>query len=57
VVAVSLLSKKVLDNTLELFLYARPEMEMVLQKSFVNDEFKTKYLQMMADRYAQLGLV
>jgi serine/threonine-protein kinase HipA len=51
------LSKKVLDNTLELFLYARPEMEMVLQKSFVNDEFKTKYLQMMADRYAQLGLV
>ena len=51
------LSKKVLDNTLELFLYARPEMEMVLQKSFVNDEFKTKYLEMMANRYAQLGLV
>lgn len=51
------LSKKVLDNTLELFVYAKPEMEAVLAKSFVSDEFKMKYLNLMESRYKQLELL
>jgi serine/threonine-protein kinase HipA len=51
------LSKKVLDNTLELFVYAKPEMEAALAKSFVNDEYKMKYLSLMENRYNQLNLV
>ena len=51
------LSKKVLDNTLELFVYAKPEMEAVLAKSFVSEEFKMKYLSLMESRYMQLDLV
>lgn len=51
------LSKKVLDNTLELFVYAKPEMEAVLAKSFVSDEYKMKYLSLMESRYKQLNLV
>jgi serine/threonine-protein kinase HipA len=51
------LSKKVMDNTLELFVYAKPEMEAVLGKSFVSDEFKMKYLSLMESRYKQLDLV
>ena len=50
------LNKKVLDNTLELFLYAKPEMLTVLEKSFVSDEFKQKYLTLIENRYKQLGL-
>lgn len=50
------LSKKVLDNTLELFVYAKPEMEAVLGKSFVRDEYKMKYLSLMESRYKQLDL-
>ncbi len=51
------LSKKVLDNTLDLFVYAKPEMETVLAKSFVHEEYKMKYLNMMENRYKQLELL
>lgn len=51
------LNKKVLDNTLELFVYAKPEMEAVLAKSFVSEEYKMKYLSLMESRYNQLNLV
>jgi serine/threonine-protein kinase HipA len=50
------LSKKVLDNMLELFVYAKPEMEYALEKSFVSDDFKRKYAQLLNQRYGQLGL-
>lgn len=50
------LSKKVLDNTLELFVYAKPEMLEVLNKSFVSDEYKLKYMSLINARYKQLGL-
>jgi serine/threonine-protein kinase HipA len=51
------LNKKVLDNTLELFKYCKPEMFDVLDKSFVSDNLKTKYKKVVNKRYAQLGLV
>ena len=51
------LSKKVLDNTLSLFVYAKPEMLSVLEKSFVSEEFQMKYRALMESRYRQLGLV
>ncbi len=50
------LSKKVLDNTLELFVYAKPEMLAVLEKSFVSDEYKMKYMSLLETRYKELGL-
>ena len=50
------LNKKVLDNTLDLFVYAKPEMLSVLEKSFVNDEYKMKYFSLVENRYKQLGL-
>lgn len=50
------LSKKVLDNTLELFVYAKPEMLTVLDKSFVSDEYKMKYVSLMERRFRQLDL-
>lgn len=50
------LSKKVLDNTLELFVYAKPEMLAVLEKSFVSEEFQMKYRVLIENRYRQLGL-
>jgi serine/threonine-protein kinase HipA len=50
------LNKKVLDNTLELFYYCKPEMLAVLEKSFVNEEFKMKYAALLESRYKQLGL-
>ena len=50
------LNKKVLDNTLELFKYCRPEMFKVLDKSFVSDDFKLKYYSLVNSRYKQLGL-
>ena len=50
------LNKKVLDNTLELFVYAKPEMLAVLEKSFVTEEYKMKYVSLMDSRYRQLGL-
>lgn len=50
------LSKKVLDNTLELFVYAKPEMLAVLEKSFVSEEYKMKYYSLLENRYRQLGL-
>lgn len=51
------LSKKVLDNTLELFVYAKPEMENVLDKSFVSEAFKEKYKTLIEMRYKQLNLL
>ncbi len=51
------LNKKVLDNTLELFYYCKPEMLAVLEKSFVNDEYKDKYVSLVNNRYKQLDLV
>jgi serine/threonine-protein kinase HipA len=50
------LSKKVLDNTLQLFVYAKPEMLAVLEKSFVSDAFKEKYKALIDRRYRQLDL-
>lgn len=50
------LSKKVLDNTLELFYYCKPEMERVLEKSFVSEKYKVAYLKLLNNRYNQLGL-
>jgi serine/threonine-protein kinase HipA len=51
------LNKKILDNTLELFEYAKPEILEVLEKSFVSDAFKIKYSQLIDERYKQLGLL
>jgi len=50
------LNKKVLENTLELFTYCRPEMIDVINNSFVSKEFKEKYTSLVNDRYRQLGL-
>jgi len=50
------LSKKVLDNTLELFVYCKPEMRTVLENSFVSEGFKVKYLELIDRRYKQIGL-
>jgi serine/threonine-protein kinase HipA len=50
------LSKKVLDNTLTLFLYAKNEMFDVLDKSFVSDGFKMQYKTLIDSRYKQLGI-
>lgn len=51
------LNKKVLDNTLELFQYCKPELFDVLEKSFVSDDLKKKYKDCVNRRYKQLGLV
>jgi serine/threonine-protein kinase HipA len=51
------LNKKVLDNTLELFMYCKPEMENVLGKSFVSDEYKQQYLSLLNQRYQRLNLL
>lgn len=50
------LNKKVLDNTLELFQYCKPEMEAVIEKSFVSEEYKENYYALLNNRYKQLGL-
>lgn len=50
------LNKKVLDATLELFTYCKPEMMSVLEKSFVNEEFQQKYANLLNKKYKQLGL-
>jgi serine/threonine-protein kinase HipA len=51
------LNKKVLDNTLELFKYCKPEIQAVLERSFVSDEYKAMYELLINQRYKQLGLV
>jgi serine/threonine-protein kinase HipA len=51
------LSKKVLDNTLELFKYCKPEMEKVIEKSFVANEYKNKYYTLLNERYKRLNLM
>ena len=51
------LNKKVLDNTLELFSYCKPEMEKVLHKSFVSDEYKNSYNKLLNQRFQRLNLV
>ncbi|MBK7633676.1 MAG: HipA domain-containing protein [Saprospiraceae bacterium] len=50
------LNKKVLDNTLELFKYCKPEMLQMLDKSFVQDEYKAKFQTLINARFEQLGL-
>lgn len=50
------LSKKILDNTLELFKYCKPEMEALLEKSFVSDKLNQIYIALMNERYVQLDL-
>lgn len=50
------LSKKVLDNTLELFKYCKPEIFTVLDNSFVSQKFKTNYRKLVEERYKQLGV-
>jgi serine/threonine-protein kinase HipA len=50
------LSKKVLDNTLELFYYCKQPMLEVLKKSFVSEAYKEKYALLVGERYGQLGL-
>ena len=50
------LSKKILDNTLELFTYCKPEMLAVLEKSFVGDALKCKYKALLNSRFKQVGL-
>lgn len=50
------LGKKVLDKTLELFQYCKPEMLAVLDKSFVSEEFKQEYHSLINSRYKQLGM-
>lgn len=50
------LGKKVLDNTLELFQYALPEMEEVIEKSFMTSELKLEYQKTLQLRYKQLGI-
>jgi serine/threonine-protein kinase HipA len=50
------LNKKVLDKTLELFKYCKPEMFTVLDRSFVSNELKEKYELLVNARYNQLGL-
>jgi serine/threonine-protein kinase HipA len=51
------LSKKLLDNTLELFFYCKPEMQEVINKSFISNYLKDEYLKLLNNRYQQLGLV
>lgn len=50
------LSKKVLDNTLELFTYCKPEMNDFIQQSFLSDHMKSAFSNMIDRRYQQLGL-
>lgn len=50
------LNKKILDKTLELFVYCKPEMFAVLDKSFVSDVFIQRYKNLIDARYKQLGL-
>ncbi len=50
------LSKKVLDNSLELFKYCKPEMEAILERSFVSGKMKKNYLELLNKRFRQLDL-
>jgi serine/threonine-protein kinase HipA len=50
------LTKKLLDNTLELFTYCRPEMLQKLDNSFVSDKLKEEYRRLINKRYMQLDL-
>ena len=50
------LNKKVLNDTLELFQYCKPELFDILEKSFVSDDHKKKYKDCVNRRYKQLGL-
>jgi serine/threonine-protein kinase HipA len=50
------LSKKVLDKTLENFFYCGKELHSFLEKSFLSEEFKQAYKELMNKRYKQLGL-
>lgn len=50
------LNKKVLDSTLENFKYCQFEFEKLVMKSFLTQEFKYKYLELLNERFKRLGL-
>jgi serine/threonine-protein kinase HipA len=50
------LSQKVLDKTLENFFYCSHEFYYTIEKSFLSDQLKDEYWQLMKSRYTQLGL-
>ena len=51
------LSKKVLDNTLENFKYCLFEFETLINKSFLSDDYKKGYLDLIKERYQRFGLL
>jgi len=51
------LNKKVLDNTLENFKYCLFEFENMINKSFLSDEYKQGYLDLIKERYKRFGLL
>ena len=50
------LSKKLLDKTLENFYYCRYEMLEVVNKSFLPEDMKTEYAELILSKYRRLGL-
>ncbi len=50
------LNVKVLDNTLELFVYCKQEFFDVLEKSFVSAQMQERYVELINQRYRQLDL-
>lgn len=50
------LNQHILDKTLELFKYCKPEMFNVIKKSFLSDEMKVNYYALLNARYKQLGV-
>ncbi len=50
------LSQKVLDNTLELFKYCKPEMQDAINNSFASSAMQDAYKQLLNNRFKQLGL-
>jgi serine/threonine-protein kinase HipA len=48
------LNKKVLDSTLENFKYCKYEFAKMVKKSFLSDDFKTQYLNMLDQRMERL---
>jgi serine/threonine-protein kinase HipA len=50
------LNKRILDQTLELFVYAKPEILDVLHQSFVPRDYQEVFEKLIHQRYKQLGL-
>jgi serine/threonine-protein kinase HipA len=51
------LNKKVLDNTLENFKYCYYEFENMVKKSFLTEDFKTGYMDLVRERFQRFGLL